>query len=86
MIVFDEAASAPDTVTEREVVEAIRGLHGQATILLIARRLSTLVDCDRILVIEDGRLAAEGDHRQLVEGNPTVSSMMRAAGRGGARR
>jgi ABC-type multidrug transport system fused ATPase/permease subunit len=80
VIVFDEATSALDSLTEREVVEAVRALHGQKTILLIAHRLSTLVDCDRILVIEGGRLAGEGTYGELMERNRTFGSMIRAAG------
>ena len=79
VIVFDEATSALDNVTERAVVEAIRGLHGQKTILVIAHRLTTIVDCDRIYLLEDGRLAGAGDYRSLVEGNDTFRSLATAA-------
>ena len=79
VIVFDEATSALDTATERAVVEAIRGLHGQKTILIIAHRLSTVADCDCIYVLQNGRLAGCGDYRTLAGGNEAFRSLVTAA-------
>jgi ATP-binding cassette, subfamily B, bacterial PglK len=56
LIVFDEATSALDNLTEREVMSAIDALSGDKTVLMIAHRLSTVEHCDRILVLEQGRL------------------------------
>lgn len=56
LIVFDEATSALDNVTEREVMSAIENLPGDKTVLMIAHRLSTVIRCDRIIVLDKGRL------------------------------
>jgi len=57
-ILLDEATSALDSVTETEVMLAIDALPGDKTIVMIAHRLSTLRGCDRILVMDQGRIAA----------------------------
>jgi len=56
LIVFDEATSALDNLTEREVMAAIDALPGDKTVLMIAHRLSTVKSCDRIIVLDKGRL------------------------------
>ena len=56
LIVFDEATSALDNLTEQEVMAAVEALSGDKTILIIAHRLSTVKACDRIIVMEKGRI------------------------------
>lgn len=56
LIVFDEATSALDNLTEREVMAAIDALPDDKTVLMIAHRLSTIKHCDRIIVLDQGRL------------------------------
>jgi ATP-binding cassette, subfamily B, bacterial PglK len=56
LIVFDEATSALDNLTEREVMSAIDALPGGKTVLMIAHRLSTVKHCDRIIVLDKGKL------------------------------
>lgn len=65
VLVMDEATSALDNRTEKAVMEAIDSLHGRKTILLIAHRLSTLKDCDRIFLFEKGKLVDQGTYREL---------------------
>ena len=60
LLILDEATSALDLQTERAVTAAINRLHGSMTIVIIAHRLSTIRGADRILVLEQGRLAQEG--------------------------
>ncbi|RST31779.1 ABC transporter ATP-binding protein [Sphingomonas ginkgonis] len=57
LLIFDEATSALDTATERSVMEAIDNLPGDITVVLIAHRLSTLANCDRIIALDGGRIA-----------------------------
>lgn len=57
VLVFDEATSALDTETEKEVMEAINGLHGEKTMLMIAHRLSTIENCDVVYRVGNGRVA-----------------------------
>jgi ABC-type multidrug transport system fused ATPase/permease subunit len=66
ILVFDEATSALDAKTERAVQVAIEALRGQRTIFLIAHRLTTIRHADRIVVLDDGRIAEIGDHEALM--------------------
>ena len=63
--VFDEATSALDTVSERMVQEAFSRILPGKTAIFIAHRLSTVKDCDRIVVLEDGRIVQDGTFEQL---------------------
>ncbi len=65
VLVLDEATSALDIDSERMVHEAIRTLRGSMTVLVIAHRLSTVEDADRICVVEKGRIAEEGSPEEL---------------------
>lgn len=66
LLAFDEATSALDNQTEREVMEAIASLEGGKTILMIAHRLSTVRDCDLIIVMDRGRIVASGTYDDLL--------------------
>lgn len=59
VLIFDEATSALDSKTEKEIVGAISALHGIKTTIIIAHRLSTLKDCDRIIEIKNGVISGE---------------------------
>ena len=65
VLVFDEATSALDTVTEKAVMEAIDALHHQKTIILIAHRLSTVRNCDQVVLLEQGQITAAGGFEEL---------------------
>jgi len=69
LLVFDEATSALDNETEREIGRAIDTLAGDKTILIIAHRLSTVRNCDRLVFLKDGRIVAAGSYDDLVRGN-----------------
>ena len=60
VLVLDEATSSLDTATEYDVMQAIRVLNGNKTVLIVAHRLSTVEHCDRVYRLEQGRLVAEG--------------------------
>ncbi|MCA9795888.1 MAG: ABC transporter ATP-binding protein [Candidatus Eremiobacteraeota bacterium] len=70
ILFFDEATAALDGQTEQQVLEAIDGLSGSRTIIMVAHRLSTVKDCDIIYLLEDGRIAASGTYDQLYEHSP----------------
>jgi ATP-binding cassette subfamily C protein len=67
ILVFDEATAALDNQTEREVTKAIATLHGSRTLMVIAHRLSTVQGCDRLIFLQDGRVAAAGTYDELLQ-------------------
>jgi ABC-type transport system involved in Fe-S cluster assembly fused permease/ATPase subunit len=66
ILVLDEATSALDTNTEQEIQTALRAVARNRTTLTIAHRLSTVVDSDEILVLEDGQVVERGSHWNLL--------------------
>jgi ATP-binding cassette, subfamily B, bacterial PglK len=74
VLVFDEATAALDNQTEREVTRAIAALHGQRTLIVIAHRLTTVESCDRLIFLQEGRVAAIGRYDELLR-NPGFRSM-----------
>jgi ATP-binding cassette subfamily C protein len=69
ILVFDEATSALDAVTENAITEALRDIHGRKTIIIIAHRLTTVKGCDRLYLLQGGRLAGEGTFQELYAEN-----------------
>lgn len=67
IILFDEATSALDNETQGEIQKAIDNLSGEYTILIIAHRLSTVIDCDRIFVVDNGKIVDNGSHKELLK-------------------
>ncbi len=65
VLVLDEATSALDTVTEREVMDSVKQLKGTKTIIVIAHRISTILSCNRIFVLEKGKLENVGKPEDL---------------------
>ena len=77
IVILDEATSALDTLTERRIQEALRRLAVGRTALVIAHRLSTVVDADRIVVLEQGRLVEQGRHDELLRARGLYAAMWR---------
>lgn len=67
IILFDEATSALDNETQASIKKAIDNMKNEYTILIIAHRLSTVIDSDRILLVDDGKIVAEGTHKELLK-------------------
>jgi subfamily B ATP-binding cassette protein MsbA len=66
IVVLDEPTSALDPVHERLITEALRELRGQRTVIIVSHRLSTVVDCDQIFVMNNGQIVERGTHEQLL--------------------
>lgn len=66
ILALDEATSVVDTRTERQIQQALETLTSGRTALVIAHRLSTIQDCDRIFVLDGGRLVEQGSHQELL--------------------
>lgn len=69
VVLLDEATASLDPENEVDVQKAIGGLIAGRTVIVIAHRLKTIKDADNIVVMEDGRVAEQGDHRQLLSRN-----------------
>ena len=69
-LVLDEATNALDPGTEAEILAVLEKIRGSRTIVVIAHRLSSLARCDRVLMIEDGKLVADGSFQALLRDNP----------------
>jgi ATP-binding cassette subfamily C protein len=76
MLVLDEATSALDNVLEREVSQAIATLGGQITMIIVAHRLSTARQCDRVVLMKAGRVEASGRFHDLVERNADMRRLV----------
>ena len=75
ILVFDEATSSLDSHTEQAIQQTLAEVAEDHTTLIIAHRLSTVVDADRILVMEEGRIREQGTHRQLLEAGGHYAAM-----------
>ena len=84
ILILDEATSALDSVTEAKIQGAFDELSRGRTTLIIAHRLSTIRAADRILVIQHGRIAEEGSHRQLLALNGAYARLYRTQDLGGS--
>ena len=69
VLILDEATSALDGETEKAVMDAINNLNKDMTIILITHRLSTVKNCDQILLLEKGKIINRGTFEELIEFN-----------------
>ena len=75
IVILDEATSALDNKSERVVQEALDNLMKNRTVIVIAHRLSTVQNADKIVVINDGKIVEEGSHEKLLELNGAYASL-----------
>ena len=78
VVILDEATAYIDPENEAVIQRAVARLVKGKTVIVIAHRLSTITDADQIFVIEDGRIAAKGTHRELLEGSKLYQEMWQA--------
>ena len=77
IVILDEATASVDADNERAIQEAISELCKNKTLMVIAHRLKTIKDADKILVISDGQIKEEGKHTDLMEKNGTYAHMVK---------
>jgi len=77
LLILDEATSALDTRTEQEIQSALRDAARGRTTLVIAHRLSTVVDADEIIVLQEGHVAERGSHAALIAADGLYAAMWR---------
>ena len=75
ILVFDEATSALDSESEKEIQTSLNAVSAERTTLVIAHRLSTVVDADEIIVLDAGRIVERGPHRALVDAGGVYARM-----------
>ena len=74
--IFDDSFSALDTATDARLRSALARNESEATMIVVAQRVSTIVDADQIVVLEDGHVVGRGTHAELVETNPTYAEIV----------
>ncbi len=75
VLVMDEATSALDNLTEKEITRAIEELKGDRTVIMIAHRLTTVENCDRLYLMKDGKISDSGTYKDLVGSNTEFRKM-----------
>jgi ATP-binding cassette, subfamily B, multidrug efflux pump len=76
LYIFDDSFSALDLATDARLRRALRANEREATFVIVAQRVSTIIDADQILVVEDGRIVASGTHDELVLSSPTYAEIV----------
>ena len=74
ILVLDEATSSLDYETENEIVNSIVNIKGKQTIIIVAHRLSTVQICNRVLLMENGKIKDVGDLNKLLKKYPEINS------------
>lgn len=75
LLILDEATSALDNLTEKLIMNNINNLDHDITMIMIAHRLSTLINCDKIYLMEDGEIKASGSYDELIKNNDKFALM-----------
>ena len=76
--IFDDTFSALDYKTDRELRQALKDEMQEATCLIVAQRIGTIMDADLILVLENGRVVGQGTHKELLENCPAYQEIARS--------
>jgi ATP-binding cassette subfamily B protein len=79
ILILDESTSALDNIVERRVQQAIARARADRTVIIVAHRLSTLREADRILVFEDGRIVETGTYLDLIQSGGVFAALVRSA-------
>jgi ATP-binding cassette subfamily B protein len=75
---FDDSFSALDVTTDARLRRALRERTSDATVIIVAQRVSTIVDADQILVLDNGRIVDRGTHEELLETSPTYQEIVQS--------
>jgi ATP-binding cassette subfamily B protein len=85
ILILDDSTSAVDVETEAEIENALESLMSDTTSFIVAQRISTVLKADKILVLDNGRIAAEGRHEELMDTSPLYQEIYESQlGDGGA--
>lgn len=75
VLIMDEATSSLDNITEKYIIDAIEQIRGDRTIIMIAHRLTTVQNCDRICMMKEGRIVSSGTYSGLLQNSPEFRKM-----------
>ena len=75
ILLFDEATSALDNITQKEIQESIDNISKDYTIIIVAHRLSTIMNCNRIYMLDKGKIVDSGTHKELLKNNKTYQKL-----------
>jgi ATP-binding cassette, subfamily B, bacterial PglK len=75
ILVMDEATSALDNITEQLIIKAIEELKGDRTIIMIAHRLTTVMKCDQLYLMNQGKILQQGTYSELIESSDDFREM-----------
>ena len=75
ILLFDEATSALDNITQKEIQESIDNISKDYTIIIVAHRLSTIMNCKKIYMLDKGRIVDSGTHKELLKKNKNYQKM-----------
>ena len=78
ILILDDSTSALDFATESKLQEALKEVMKESTVFLIAQRISSVAQADKILVLDEGMIAAEGSHRELIESSSIYQEIYRS--------
>jgi ATP-binding cassette subfamily B protein len=73
---FDDSFSALDVATDARLRAALKGTTADATVIIVAQRVSTITEADQILVLDNGRIVDRGTHEELLETSPTYQEIV----------
>lgn len=75
ILLFDEATSALDNITQNEIQESIDNISKDYTIMIVAHRLSTIMNCNRIYMLDKGKIVDSGTHKELLKNNKAYQKL-----------
>jgi len=78
ILIMDDSTSAVDMETEVRLQEALEALTGGRTTFIVAQRISSVLTADQIIILDAGRIAAQGTHRQLLQSSPIYQEIYRS--------
>ena len=82
VLILDDSTSAVDTATDAKIREAFRTALPETTKIIIAQRVASIQDADKIVVLEDGKISAVGTHEELLASNPIYQEVYHSQQKG----
>ncbi|MFW5992422.1 MAG: ATP-binding cassette domain-containing protein, partial [Halanaerobiaceae bacterium] len=78
ILIFDDSTSAVDIKTEYQIMQSLKQSSKETTVLIIAQKISSVMNADEILLLEDGKIVSSGTHEELMEKSQTYQDIYRS--------